>query len=238
MIKPIVCKHCKEAFELAKGIKSEKWYKNTLLCKSCSAIEKEEVEREYVEDQVDFLTDEQHSLFERWHKLKLKDNFMLGVKQCIIDALHEAYAYLDRIIYKSVTLQCNHNVEGIMPTDLITHMKENNIPSDAYLGAMQNERTQKFEVVLISELLTKRTKKEVEAEKKNRFAGTASTLIGEKLNPKGFYRAAVPMDFYKENTNEQMYEKYIAGDYDSIVEAYLILFTQRSHDCYRISRTT
>lgn len=41
---PTPCTHCGEIFDLNDGFGSEKWYPNTVICKSCYEKEKEEIE--------------------------------------------------------------------------------------------------------------------------------------------------------------------------------------------------
>lgn len=43
---PTPCQHCGEIFDLNDGFGSEKWYPNTVICKSCSEKETEEIEED------------------------------------------------------------------------------------------------------------------------------------------------------------------------------------------------
>ena len=43
---PVPCQGCNKIFDLNDGFASEKWYPNTVICRTCNAKEEEEIEQE------------------------------------------------------------------------------------------------------------------------------------------------------------------------------------------------
>lgn len=55
---PCPCDKCGEWFDLLDGVSSKKWYPNTVICDSCGAEERAEIEKdEEVEDLKNMLSD-------------------------------------------------------------------------------------------------------------------------------------------------------------------------------------
>lgn len=43
---PVPCQRCNKIFDLNDGFVSEKWYPNTVICRTCNKKEEEEIEQE------------------------------------------------------------------------------------------------------------------------------------------------------------------------------------------------
>lgn len=149
------------------------------------------------------------------------------MKDLIIKALDIAMAKLDssaplvKKTYKSISIL------NVKPIDILSFMKENNVPDDAEFDGNDNGCDAWDDVLLVwyaNELTTDKDKVDYKRKKFNSF--TAFINVHNILTTSGYKRQGSSSNLFKQFDDTTVYDMYMGKDFDRLVKYYSLSFVK------------
>jgi len=155
------------------------------------------------------------------------------MKDLIIQALDEAYDFLEKNVPQTKKRNCTFviDIEGKTPYEIISFMKENNIPENAKINCyIHNDEYIESCLEYIIDIPT--TEKDIVNYKRNNFDVIAFKIVYQLLTKNGYKRIKYKSPFEYFNLSyeftkkgNQIYDLYlIKKDFDKLVEYYSLNF--------------
>lgn len=128
------------------------------------------------------------------------------------------------------------SIQDVKPSQLLSFMKSNDIPDDAYFTGTDNGYDGWDDIVLAWEVDVPTTEKEKLEYKNRRFHDIAFKIVYDLLIPNGYKRTSgqdIGRISYKKLTytsyiimfdNKTVYEMYVDKDFNSLLEYYSMYF--------------
>jgi hypothetical protein len=164
-----------------------------------------------------------------------------NMKNLILKALGEAFTILENQVPQTKKKTETISIQDIKPLELISFMKSNNIPNDAYFTGTDNGYDGWDDIVLAWEVDVPTSEKEKLEYKNYRFQYIFFRKVYDLLIPNGYKR--IPFQnqgriTYKRISNnissiimfdnKSIYEMYIDKDIDKLVEYYSMYFQKEA----------
>lgn len=164
-----------------------------------------------------------------------------NMKNLILKALDEAFTILENQVPQTKKKTETISIQDIKPLELISFMKSNNIPNDAYFTGTDNGYDGWDDIVLAWEVDVPTSEKEKLEYKNYRFYDIVFRKVYDLLIPNGYKR--IPFQnqgriTYKRISNnissiimfdnKSIYEMYIDKDIDKLVEYYSMYFQKEA----------
>jgi hypothetical protein len=164
-----------------------------------------------------------------------------NMKKLILKALDEAFTILENQVPQTKKKTETISIQDIKPLELISFMKSNNIPNDAYFTGTDNGYDGWDDIVLAWEVDVPTSEKEKLEYKNYRFQYIFFRKVYDLLIPNGYKR--IPFQnqgriTYKRISNnissiimfdnKSIYEMYIDKDIDKLVEYYSMYFQKEA----------
>lgn len=163
-----------------------------------------------------------------------------NMKNLILKALDEAFTILENQVPQTKKKTETISIQDIKPLELISFMKSNNIPNDAYFTGTDNGYDGWDDIVLAWEVDVPTSEKEKLEYKNYRFHDIVFRKVYGLLIPNGYKR--IPFQnqgriTYKRTSNissiimfdnKSIYEMYIDKDIDKLVEYYSMYFQKEA----------
>jgi hypothetical protein len=153
------------------------------------------------------------------------------MKNLIIQGLNDAFSVLEKQVPQTRKKTKTISIEDVKPSQLLSFMKSNDIPNDAYFSGGGSGD----DIVLAWEVDVPTTEKEKLEYKNRRFHDIAFKSVYDLLTPNG-YKRTTDNDrgriTYNRSTfpahimfdNKTVYEMYVDKDFDSLLEYYSMYF--------------
>lgn len=146
------------------------------------------------------------------------------MKNLIIQALNDAILALDKRVPLTKKDTVYVNIEDVKPQDLISFMKKNNIPEDAYFNGKPNSYDAFDEVCLSYEIDIPTTNKEKLEFKRRVFSTIAHQKLYNLLITNGYKKLSYNSGLLKEFGDTTVYDMFINKDFDRLVKYYSLSF--------------
>lgn len=143
------------------------------------------------------------------------------MKNLIIESLHEGYNFLKKTTPKTKIMEKTISIIDVKPIDLLTFMKDNNIPENACFDGGDNGYDGLLSWdVKVPNMEEDRVK--YIADKFNK--GTAFKFVYNKLISNGYKRIGFNSTYLKEFKNTTPYDMFINKEMDKLVKYYSLFF--------------
>lgn len=165
-----------------------------------------------------------------------------NMKNLILKALDEAFTTLENQVPQTKKKTETISIQDVKPSELMSFMKSNNIPNDAYFTGIDNGYDGWDDIVLAWEVDVPTSEKEKLEYKNYRFHDIAFKKVYDLLTTNGYKRISGLNQgriTYKQRSkysgissilfdNKSIYEMYIDKDIDKLVEYYSMYFQKES----------
>jgi len=148
------------------------------------------------------------------------------MKEFIIQALDAAVVLLERGTPQTRKNTIYVGIEDVKPIDILTFMKDNNIPDDAEFGGNLNDYGSYSEVCLCYNVDVPTTDKEKLKHKRTRFSTIAFKAVYDLLLANGYKRVGYNTGLLKPFDDTTVYDMYINKDFDRLVKYYSLPFVK------------
>jgi hypothetical protein len=153
-------------------------------------------------------------------------------------ALDDAFIKLENQVPQTKKKTETISIQDVKPSQLLSFMKSNDIPNDAYFTGTDNGYDGWNDIVLAWEVNVPTTEKEKLEYKNRRFHDIAFKSVYDLLTPNGYKRTSGQQDrnriSYKKCSNsissiilfdnKTVYEMYMDKDFKSLLEYYSMYF--------------
>ena len=147
------------------------------------------------------------------------------MKDLIKNGLDEVYDFLiEKMVPKSKKITKSVSIIDVKPIDIISFMKDNNIPDDACFDGRDNGYDAWDDILLSWDVSVETTSEEKLRFKRKRFGSIAFKHIYNLLTKKGYKRVGVNSALFKEYRDITVYDMYINKDFDKLVKYYSLFF--------------
>lgn len=159
-----------------------------------------------------------------------------NMKNLILKALDEAFTTLENQVPQTKKKTETICIQDVKPSELMSFMKSNNIPNDAYFTGTDNGYDGWDDIVLAWEVDVPTSEKEKLEFKNRRFHHIVFSKVYDLLIPNGYkrisgqdrdritYKRISNISFIIMFDNKTVYEMYIDKDIDKLVEYYSMYF--------------
>jgi hypothetical protein len=148
------------------------------------------------------------------------------MKDLIVQALDAAIVLLENGTPQTKKKTIYVGIEDVKPTDILSFMKDNDIPINAEFGGKPNGDDGFDEVCLVYDVDIPTTDKDKLKHKRSRFSTTAFRLVYELLTVNGYKRVGYNSGLLKPFDNTTVYDMYINKEFDRLVEYYSLPFVK------------
>jgi hypothetical protein len=148
------------------------------------------------------------------------------MKELIIQALDYAITLLESRIPQTKKKTIYVGIEDVKPTDILSFMKDNDIPDTAEFGGKPNDYDSFNEICLVYDVDIPTTDKDKLKSKKDRFTNIAFRAVHDSLILCGYKRVCYRSGLLKPFDNTTVYDMYINKEFDRLVEYYSLPFVK------------
>lgn len=145
------------------------------------------------------------------------DSTMLGFLKI---ALKDAFDTLEARVPQTKKKVLSKSILDVDPIDLISFMKKNNIPDDAYFDGRDNGYDGWNDILLSWDIDVPTTKEDKLKFKKRTFSDIAFKKIYDLLTVNGYKRVGYNTALLKEYDNTTIYDMYLNNEFDRLVKYY------------------
>lgn len=148
------------------------------------------------------------------------------MKELIIQELNKAKIELDKIVPLTKKKVKSVSIIDVSPLELLQFMKDNDIPDSAYFDGKDNGDNGWSDILLSWQVDVPTTDEDKLKFKRRRFTDIAWKLVYNTLtNSKdGYKRVGYNSGELKRFDNTTVYDMYMTGDFDRLVEYYSLPF--------------
>ena len=153
-------------------------------------------------------------------------------------ALDDAFIKLENQVPQTKKKTETISIQDVNPSQLLSFMKSNDIPNDAYFTGKDNGYDGWNDIVLAWEVDVPTTEKEKLEYKNRRFHDIAFKSVYNLLTPNGYKRTPGQdrgrISYGKRNSgiimfdNKTVYEMYMDKDFNSLLEYYSMYFKKEA----------
>ena len=166
-----------------------------------------------------------------------------NMRNLISKALNDAFIILENQVPQTKKKTETISIQDVKPSQLMSFMKSNNIPNDAYFTGTDNGYDGWNDIVLAWEVDVPTSEKEKSEYKNYRFHDIAFKKVYDLLTTNGYKRISERNHgriTYKQRSkysgissiilfdNKSVYEMYIDKDLDKLVEYYSVYFQKEA----------
>ena len=164
-----------------------------------------------------------------------------NMKDLILNALNDAFTTLENQVPQTKKKTETISIQDVKPSELMSFMKSNDIPKDAYFSGTDNGYDGWNDIVLAWEVDVPTSEKEKSEYKNYRFHDIAFKKVYDLLTTSGYKRTSRRDQgriTYKKRSNaissiimfdnKSVYEMYVDKDLDKLVEYYSMYFQKES----------
>jgi hypothetical protein len=148
------------------------------------------------------------------------------MKELIVQALSAAIVLLESRIPQTKKKTIYVNIDDVKPSDILSFMKDNDIPDTAEFGGKPNGYDAFDEVCLVYDIDIPTTDKDKLKAKKDRFTNIAFRAVYDLLIVNGYKRVGYRSGLLKPFDNTTVYDMYINKEFDRLVEYYSLPFVK------------
>lgn len=146
------------------------------------------------------------------------------MKELIIEALTEAIILVEKQIPETKKSSRSISILDVKPIDLLSYMKDNNVPDDAEFDGKDNGDDGWNDILLSWYINVPTTDKDKLKYKKTRFNNIAWKKVYELLINNGYKRVPYNTGLLKEFDNITVYDMFINNEFDRLVTYYSLAF--------------
>jgi len=133
----------------------------------------------------------------------------------IKSALDEAFVKVNNLIPKTKTIEKENLVSGMTVQEIYNYCKNNNLPLSSEIYTNDDGD------MYISQTLTvPMTDKDIADVKRKKFETLAWKLVFDSLTANGYKRKPLSSSFFKKFDGISLYERYVNGDFENLIEFY------------------
>ena len=164
-----------------------------------------------------------------------------NMKDLILNALNDAFTTLENQVPQTKKKTETISIQDVKPSELMSFMKSNDIPKDAYFSGTDNGYDGWNDIVLAWEVDVPTSEKEKSEYKNYRFHDIAFKKVYDLLTTSGYKRTSRRDQgriTYKKRSNaissiimfdnKSVYEMYVDNDLDKLVEYYSMHFQKEA----------
>jgi hypothetical protein len=148
------------------------------------------------------------------------------MKELIVQALNDAIVRLEDNIPQTKKNTIYVGIEDVKPTDILSFMKDNNIPDTAEFGGKPNGYDAFDEMCLVYDVDIPTTDKDKLKLKRSRFTNFAFRAVYDLLIVNGYKRVGYRSSLLKPFDDTTVYDMYINKEFDRLVEYYSLPFVK------------
>lgn len=146
--------------------------------------------------------------------------------ELLISALDEAFIILNKSIPQTKKITKSISILDVEPIELVSFMRDNNIPDDAYFDGKDNGYDAWNDILLSWEVDVATTDKDKLDYCRRRFSDIAFNFIYKSLNSNGFKRTPVMSLFLKDYKDTTIYDMYVNKEFDRLEKYYSNYFAK------------
>ena len=146
------------------------------------------------------------------------------MKELLIQALDDAYSLLENQIPLTKKKSESISITDVKPVDLVSFMKSNDIPDDAYFDGRDNGYDAWDDILLSWEVDVPTTDKDKLEFKRKRFTDIAWKCLYDLLTKNGYKRVGYNTGLMKQFDDTTVYDMYMSKDWDRLMEYYSLSF--------------
>jgi hypothetical protein len=147
------------------------------------------------------------------------------MKYLIILALNNAFDVLNKRTPFSKIKTESMDILDVSPLNIVSFMKDNNIPDDAYFGGRDNGYDAFDAILLCWDVRILTTDKDRLKFKRGQFTSIAFKFVSDLLKNNGYKRNSYNSASLKQFDDTTVYDMYINKNFDRLVEYYSLPFT-------------
>ena len=148
------------------------------------------------------------------------------MKELIIQALNDAFVLLEKQVPQTKKKTESISITDVKPMDIISFMKDNNIPNDACFDGRDNGYDAWDDILLSWEIDVPTTDKDKKEFKIKRFTGISWRFVYDLLTKNGYKRVGYNTGLLKQFDDTTVYDMYINKDFDRLVKYYSLSFNK------------
>ena len=149
------------------------------------------------------------------------------MKDLLVQALNEAFDILEKRIPQTKKKTECISILDVKPVDLITFMKDNNIPYDADFSGRDNGYDAWDDIQLCWDIDAPTTEKDKLDFKKKNFTTICFERVYSLLTNNGYKRVGFNTGLLKAFDDTTVYDMYIHKDINRLVEYYTLYFVKQ-----------
>src|ERR1035441_7215969 len=153
----------------------------------------------------------------------LKQHIM---KELIIQALSDAFVSLEKVIPQTKKKVESISIIDVTPMDLITFMKDNNIPENASFGGRDNGYDAWDDILLEWDVDVPTTDRDKLNFKRKNFTNYANQALYTLLLKNGYKRVGYSTSDLMKFDNTTVYDMYINKEFDRLEKYYSLPFVK------------
>ena len=146
------------------------------------------------------------------------------MKDLIIQALNDAFARFEKTVPQTKTKTEYVDIEDVSPANIVSFMKEKNIPDNACFGGKPNGYDAFDQVCLCYDVKIPTTDKERLKYKREKFSNSAWAKVYPLLTQNGYKRVGFNTGLLKAFDDTTVYDMFINSDFDRLVKYYSLSF--------------
>jgi len=150
------------------------------------------------------------------------------MKDLIIQALDSFSATFEQTVPKTKPKTILVDIEGVSPVNLVSFMKENQIPNDAWFAGRPNGYDGFDQVCLAYEIQVPTTHEDNMKFKRRVFGTRVFKKVYDILTANGYKRKGFNSALLADYDNTTVYDMYVCMSFDRLVSYYSLYFSKLS----------
>lgn len=149
------------------------------------------------------------------------------MKSILTKVLDEAIILLDRRTPQTNRVIKSIDIGDVSPLEIVSFMKDNNVPDNAYFGGENNgyDGWVPWVVLLCWEIDIPTTEKERLEYRRKKFDNIIFPMLFKELTKLGYKRKGFDSGLFKPFKDTTVYDMYINKEFDRLVEYYGLYFS-------------
>lgn len=147
------------------------------------------------------------------------------MKKSTIEILDESFETLKRRIPQTKKKSNSISIFDVVPLELVSFMKKNNIPDDAYFDGNPNGYDAYDDFLLSWETDVPTTDKDKLKYVKDNFSNIVTRSMYKLFIDNGYKRRGFNSGLLKQFDDTTLYDMYINKDFDRIISYFLLSYT-------------
>jgi hypothetical protein len=146
------------------------------------------------------------------------------MENLIKQALNDAIVKLDKITPTTKKVVKSLSIVDVSPLDIVSFMKKNDIPDDAYFDGRDNGYDGFDDILLSWEVKVPTTDKDKTDFRRKRFTTLAFARVREILLENGYKRVRYNSGLLREFKDTCVYDMFVNNQFDRLVKYYSLPF--------------